>query len=104
MDIERKLPTRAVIRDRQGQDGFASLPISTVGELQHTAVGFCDLAAQDQTDAAAAVFGGEEWNKKIVTVEQAGALVSDEDFNAARVGAPTHFNRAGTMLEIGIER
>ena len=70
-------------------------PISAVGELQHAAVGFSDLAAQDQTDAAAAVLGGEEWNKKIVAVEQAGALVADEDFNAARVGAPAHFHGAG---------
>ena len=95
MEIERKLPTRAVIRDRQRQHGFTACPVRAVGELQHAAVGFCDLAAQDQTDAAAAVLGGEEWNKKIVAVEQAGALVADEDFNAARVGAPAHFNGAG---------
>src|SRR6185503_14683169 len=51
----------------------------------------------------AAVLGGEEWNEKIVTVEQAGALVADEDFNTARVGAPAYFNRAG-MLDRGIKR
>ena len=53
--------------------------------MQHAAVGFCNLSAQDQTDAAAAVLGGEEWNKKIVAIEQAGALVADEGFNVARV-------------------
>src|SRR3954468_250140 len=104
MDIERKLPARDVIRDRQRQHSFTACPVRAVSELQHAAVGFSDLAAQDQANAAAAVLGGEEWNEKIVAVEQAGALVSDEDFNAARVGAPAHFNRAGTMLEIGIER
>ena len=94
---------RPVIRDRQCEHRFAALSIRAVGELQHAAVGFCDLAAQDQTDAAAAVLGGEEWNKKIVAVEQAGALVADEDFNAARVGAPAHFHGAG-MFERGIKR
>src|SRR6185312_168214 len=38
-----------------------------------------------------------------VTVEQAGTLVADEDFKAARVGAPAHFHSAG-MLERGIKR
>jgi hypothetical protein len=97
------LPARPVIRDWQGEHGFTALSIIAVGELQHAAVGFCDLAAQDQTDAAAAVLGGEEWNKKIVAVEQAMALVADEDFNTARVGAPAHFNGAG-MFERGIKR
>ena len=97
------LPARTVIRDRQRQHCFAARPVSAVGELQHAAVGFCDLSAQDQTDAAAAVLGGEERNEKIVAVEQAGALVTDEDFNAARVGAPAHLNRAG-MLERGVKR
>jgi hypothetical protein len=97
------LPARPVIRDRQREHSFTARPVRPIGELQHAAVGFSDLAAQDQTDAAAAVLGGEEWNKKIVTVEQAGALVADEDFNAARVGAPAYFNRAG-MFERGIKR
>jgi hypothetical protein len=39
---------------------------------------------------------------KIVTVQQVGALVADEDFNVARVGAPVHFNGAGTGLLNGI--
>ena len=79
------------------------MSVIAVGELQHAAVGFGDLPAQDQTNAAAAVLGGEEWNKKIVAVEQAGALVADEDFNAARIGAPAYFNRAG-MFDGGIKR
>ena len=99
--VKIRLPARAVIRDRQGQHGFTACPVIAVGELQHAAVGFCDLSAQDQTDAAAAVLGGEEWNEKIVAVEQAGALVADEDFHAARVGAPAHFHGAG-MFECGI--
>jgi hypothetical protein len=40
-----KLTARSVIRDRQGQYGFASLAIIAVGELQHAAVSFCDLSA-----------------------------------------------------------
>jgi hypothetical protein len=99
--VKIRLPACSVIRDWQRQHGFASLAIIAVGELQHTAVGFCDLASQDQSNAAAAVRGGEEWDKKIVAVEQAGALVADEDFNAARVGAPVHFHGAG-MFERGI--
>src|SRR5579864_4632070 len=71
------LPARPVIRDRQGQHSLTACPVSAVGELQHAAVGLSDLSAQDQTDAATAVLGGEEWNKKIVAVEQAGALVAD---------------------------
>jgi len=50
------------------------LSIIAVGELQHAAVGLGDLAAQDQTNAAAAELGGEERNNKIVAVEQAGPL------------------------------
>src|SRR4051812_13925175 len=97
------LSCRPVIRNWQRQHGFTSRPVSAVGELQHAAVGLSDLAAQDQANTATAVLGGEEWNKKIVTVEQAGTLVADEDFNAARVGAPAYFNRA-RMFECGIKR
>jgi N-acetyl-anhydromuramyl-L-alanine amidase AmpD len=32
--------------------------------LHHAAVGFCDLAAQDQTDPTAAFAWGQEWNNK----------------------------------------
>jgi hypothetical protein len=42
-----ELPARSVIRDRQRQHSFTSLAVSAVGELQHAAVGFCDLSAQD---------------------------------------------------------
>src|SRR5437899_10400851 len=66
-------------------------------------MGFGDLAAQDQPDTAAAMFGGEEGYEKIVTVEEAGALVEDEDLNAARVGAPADFDRA-RVLQRGIKR
>jgi hypothetical protein len=62
--VKIRLPACSVIRDWQRQHGFASLAIIAVGELQHTAVGFFDLAAQYQSNAAAAVLGGEEWNKK----------------------------------------
>jgi hypothetical protein len=72
--VNLALPTRPVIRDRQREHCFTACPVRAVGELQHAAVGLCDLAAQDKTAAAAAVLGGEEWNKQIVTVEQAAAL------------------------------
>ncbi len=64
-------------------------------------MGFGDLAAQDEADAAAAVLGGKEWHEKIVTVEEAGAFVADEDLNAASVGAPADLDRA-RMFERGI--
>jgi len=88
-----ELSHRRFVGDRQGEDGFTAGAVRAVGKLEKAAVGFSDLAAQDEADAAAAVFGGEEGHEKIVAVEQAGALVADEDLNAARVGAPADFPR-----------
>jgi hypothetical protein len=48
-----ELPACSVIRDWQRQHGFASLAVRAVGELQHAAVGFSDLAAQDQSNQQA---------------------------------------------------
>jgi hypothetical protein len=42
--------------------------------LQHAAVGFSDLAAQDQTDPAAALLGGQEWNKKEAAPRRPAAM------------------------------
>src|SRR5947209_6672273 len=96
-------PDSYVIRNRQRNNSFAAGAVAAVGELEHAAVGLGDLAAEDQADAAAAVLGSEERHEKIVTVEQAGTFVADEEFNTARIGAPAHFDRA-CMFERGIER
>ena len=89
---------RHVIHVRQGKHCLAAVAVGAVGELQDAAVSFGDLAAQNQPDTTAAVLGGEERHEKIVAVEQAGAFVKDEDFNATRVGAPADFNGARMFL------
>jgi hypothetical protein len=88
-----KIPLpRPVIRDPQPEHRFTALSIIAVGELQHAAVGFCNLAAQDQTNAAAAVLGGKEWNKKMSLLSRPDPY-SRTKISTAESGRATRISR-----------
>jgi len=70
------LSRRTVIRDRQRQHCLTTRPVRAVSELQHAAVGFSDLVAQDQSDAAVLVV--KNGTKRLSLLSKAGALVADE--------------------------
>src|SRR5579872_1217245 len=61
--------------DRQAQLRFATPTVAPVLQRQGAAVGFCNLAAQNQADARTARFGGKEGNKEICGVGNARALI-----------------------------
>src|SRR6185312_11445483 len=80
--------------ERQAQGGLTSAHVFAVFQRQRPAMGFGNLTAQYQADSAAAGLCSEEGHKQIVAVEQARALVADEDFYRLSIHIPSDLYRA----------
>src|SRR5215471_4208226 len=93
----------SVVTNRQRNSRFTASAVLTIGELQNATVGFCNLPAHNQAYAAAAVLGREEGYEEVVAVEKTWSFITDEDFHAPRIGAPSDLNRP-RMLQRGIQR
>jgi len=55
--------------------GFAAAPVGAVLQREGAAVGFGDLAAEDQADSLASRLGGEERDEEVRGVGNTGAFV-----------------------------
>ena len=78
----------------QAQSCLAAGRGGSVFERESAAVGFGDLAAQDQADAGAAGFRGEEGHKQVVGVGEAWAVVLDDDVDVAAGSSPMDVDAA----------
>jgi hypothetical protein len=88
-----------LIRDRQGEHDFTSGAVRAVGELQHAAVGLCDLAAQDQTHVAAATLRSRE-RQKLLESTSNGLHDAPHD-HTSYVGTEAHADCGGAGVGAG---
>src|SRR5215813_10022865 len=79
-----------VYHQRERQGGFSPGAVFAVGQLQTTAVGFSNLAAENQANAAAAVLGSKEWNKKILAVQKPRPFVEHKNFQRVGPESPAY--------------
>src|SRR5581483_7393745 len=102
-----RLTSRRVRVEGQPQRGLTSANVFAVLQRERATVGFGNLPAQHEADAAAAGLRGEERNEEVVAVKESGALVADEDFDRVSVHVPAYLNRAGRAdrrVERGVNR
>src|SRR5579872_80510 len=55
---------------------------------------FSNLAAEDQANPAASMFGGKEGHKEVVTVQETRSLIQHKDLHRIRAHPPAHFHLA----------
>src|SRR5579875_592895 len=79
--IQTEYIEEAPLLNREPQNRFATGAGLSVAQAQCTAVGFGDLAADDEADAGAATFGGKERNEQIGGVGETRAFVAHDDFD-----------------------
>jgi|SRR5271167_2793615 hypothetical protein len=60
--------TEQGLLDGQAQLCFAAASVATVLQRQRATVGFCNLAAEDETDAGTTLFCREEGNEEVCRV------------------------------------
>ena len=79
---------------RQTEAGFAALGVGAIFQGEFAAVGFGDLAAEDQADAGAVWLGGEEGDEEIGGVGDAGAVVEDAYVDVGALARPGDLHAA----------
>src|SRR5277367_2960830 len=88
--------------DGKAELRFAAAAVAAVLQRQRAAVGFCDLAAEDETDAGAALFCGEEGDEKVCGVGDTRAFIEHRDFHVRAVPGPSYlYAAAGFVSGVG---
>src|SRR5205809_7081040 len=87
------------ISDRQSQVGAAAAAVYPILERQRSAVGFRDLAAQEEADARSTGLGREERHEEVRGIRQAGALILNPELERAAFALP-----AGCDAAAGLQR
>src|SRR5580658_4507084 len=80
--------------NREAQFCFAAAAVAAILERQSAAVGFCDLAAEDEANSGAALFRGEEGHEEVGGVRNAGAFIQYGNFQVRAVAGPGHLYSA----------
>jgi len=91
----------ALTLDGEAEAGFAAVGVGAIFEVELAAMGFGDLAAEDQSNARAARFGGEEGNEDVGRVGDARAVIHDPNFQEGAVARPADVN-AAARFERGV--
>src|SRR5258706_3603438 len=79
-------------RNIHQESGYAAAAILPVCERQRAAMGFRDLATQDQTDSRASGLGGEKWHEQIRGVRESWAIVNDRKLNLRLLERPPNYD------------